>query len=104
MTEAATRQLKRRNAGTTLIEMVISFALLGLFVACATVVITYVTNLYYHVRGESYARQVGDIVVNKIQSEIAGATYNAGDGFPYIDKSDEFEENVVMLEIIETQK
>lgn len=84
----------KKNAGTTLIEMVISFALLGLFVASSTVIITYVTNLYYHVRGESYSRQVGDIVVNKIQKEVAGALYTAGDGYPLIDTTDSEDEDI----------
>jgi len=67
------RECGRR--GTTLIEMVVSFALLGIFVAMSTVIISNVTGLYYHVRGESYARQVGDIVVNKVSSEISGSFY-----------------------------
>ena len=41
----------------------------------STVIISNVTGLYYHVRGESYARQVGDIVVNKVSSEISGSFY-----------------------------
>ena len=66
----------RSNAGMTMIEMVISFMLLSLFVSAAAVVIFNVTNLYYHVRSENYARQVADVVVNKISSEITGAKYN----------------------------
>lgn len=67
-----------RQPGMTLIEMVVSFMLLSLFVSAAAVVIFNITNLYYHVRGENYARQVADIVVNKISSEITGAVYNDG--------------------------
>lgn len=62
----------------TLIEMVVSFALLSLFVSAAAVVIFNITNLYYHVRGENYARQIADIMVNKVSSEIAGAAYMDG--------------------------
>ena len=68
---------KKNNRGTTLVEMVVSFALLSIFVSVSAVVISNVTNLYYHVRGEAYARQVGDILVEKISSEIATAQYSS---------------------------
>lgn len=69
--------IKSSRSGSTLIEMVVSFTLLAIFLSTATVIISNVTNLYYHVRGESYARQVGDIVTQKIVSEISGARYSA---------------------------
>ena len=46
----AYRGQKNKNKGMTLIEMVVSFALLSLFISAAAVVIFNVTNLYYHVR------------------------------------------------------
>ena len=75
------------HLGTTLIEMVVSFALLGIFVSASTVIIFNVTNLYYHVRGENYARQVGDIITGKISAEIEGALYNERNAVmnPYVD-------------------
>ena len=76
MYESLKRQLHKKNKGSTLIEMVVSFALLAIFVSTSVVIISNVTNLYYHVRGESYARQIGDIVVNKISSEVSQAMYN----------------------------
>ncbi len=62
--------------GSTLIEMVVSFTLLAIFVSTAALIISNVTTLYYHVRGESYARQVGDIVTQKISSQIEGSKYS----------------------------
>ena len=70
------RQFHKRNKGTTMVEMVVSFMLLSIFVSSAAVIIFNVTNLYYHVRSESYARQVADIVVNKVSTEITGAYYD----------------------------
>lgn len=64
------------NKGMTLIEMVVSFALLSLFISAAAVVIFNVTNLYYHVRSENYGRQIADIVVEKVTTEISGAKYS----------------------------
>lgn len=67
---------KSRNLGMTMVEMIVSFALLSIIVAASTVIISNVTTLYYRVRGENYARQVSDIVMTKITSEIAGAKYS----------------------------
>ena len=67
---------KRKDKGTTLVEMVVSFTLLAIFVSVSVVIISNVTVLYYRVRGESYARQVGDIITNKVASEISGAQYS----------------------------
>ena len=71
---------RKNNKGMTLIEMIVCFALLSIFVTVSTLVISNVITLYYRVRGESYARQVGDIVMKKITSEIAGAEYSGEDG------------------------
>lgn len=70
------RKLNKENKGTTLIEMIVSFTLLSIFVSASVIVIANVTTLYYRVRGENYARQIGDIVTNKIASEVSGAEYS----------------------------
>ena len=67
------KKVNRDNKGMTLVEMVVSFALLGILVAASTVIISNVTMLYYRVRGENYARQISNIVITKVTSEIAGA-------------------------------
>ncbi len=63
------------NKGMTLVEMIVSFMLLSIFVVMSTIIISNIVALHYRVRGESYARQVGDIVMKKITSEISGAEY-----------------------------
>ena len=60
----------RGNKGTTLIEMIVAFALLGIFLSVATAVIVRIANLYYDIKGETYAEQVSDILLEKISSEI----------------------------------
>ena len=72
------RKLNRHtadNKGMTLVEMIVSFMLLSIFVLMSTIIISNIITLYYRVRGESYARQVSDIVMKKITSEISGAKY-----------------------------
>ena len=70
------RKPNKENTGTTLVEMIVSFTLLAIFVSASVIVIANVTTLYYRGRGENYARQIGDIVTNKIASEVSGAEYS----------------------------
>ncbi len=61
------------NMGTTLIEMLVCFMMLAIFLTAAFSVITHLSKLYYQVKGETYGKQVSDILLTKIQSEIEGA-------------------------------
>ena len=61
------------NAGTTLVEMIVCFALLAIFVTAAASIIASTTNLYYQVKGETYSGQVSDILTEKIASTVEGA-------------------------------
>ena len=72
---------RRGNAGSTLVEMIVCFALLSIFISSAAMIIASVTNLYYQVKGETYSRQVADILIEKLASEIEGAKYNEEMGF-----------------------
>ncbi len=83
MTEKGVCNNRIRNAGSTLVEMIVCFALLGIFMTASTVVITSVTNLYYDVKGETYARQVSDIVLRKIAGEVESARVYASDPFTW---------------------
>ncbi len=84
-----------KNKGMTLVEMIVCFALLSIFVTVSTLVISNVITLYYRVRGESYARQVGDIVAKKITSELSGAEYvNDSSIDPIIEKKNPNDETV----------
>ena len=69
------------NKGSTLVEMVVSFALLGIFLVCAASVIAQIINLYYDAKGKTYANQVADILLEKVSSEIEGAKYDVGATF-----------------------
>jgi len=62
--------------GSTLIEMIVCFALLSLFVTSASMIIASTTNLYHRVKGETNAKQITDIVMEKILYEIEGAKYD----------------------------
>lgn len=66
----------RKNRGMTLVEVTVTFALLGIFLACAASIITMIAGQYYRVNGETYSKQVTDIIMEKISSEIEGAKYD----------------------------
>ena len=65
----------KNNRGTTLIEMIVCFALMGIFIAAAAAIIASITALYYNIKGEIYSREVSDIVLEKVASELDGAEY-----------------------------
>ncbi len=61
------------NKGATLIEMLVCFVMLAIFLVAAFSIITHISSLYYQVKGETYGKQVSDIIMEKAQSEIEGA-------------------------------
>ena len=61
------------NAGLTLTEMIVTFALLALFMVAATRVISYTIGIYYVASGNTYGLQVANMISNKIVGQIEGA-------------------------------
>lgn len=68
---------KLNNAGMTLIELVVSFALLGLFMVAATKVISNTVTLYYSAKSITNGLQVSNIISAKIESELESALCDA---------------------------
>ncbi len=71
-------RFKMNSQGSTLVEMIVVFALLSIFMVAASTIVANIISTYYHVKGETYARQVSDIVMEKAVSEIEGAKYSDG--------------------------
>lgn len=67
----------KQNKGMTLIEMIVTFALLAIFLVSAATIIGTVSVMYYDIKAENYSKQVTDIVLDKIESEVDGARYNS---------------------------
>ena len=82
-------KLNKDHRGTTLVELIVCFALMGIFMSAAAVVISNITNIYYDVKGETYARQVSDIILKRIAGEIEGANISLDnpDSYPVIYRS-----------------
>ncbi len=71
----------KKNKGSTLIELIVCFALLGIFMSAAAVVMSNITNIYFDVKGQTYGRQVAEILMGKITGEIEGAKLSASNPF-----------------------
>jgi prepilin-type N-terminal cleavage/methylation domain-containing protein len=67
------KQIKS-NSGMTLVEMIVSFALLAIFLAATTAILATISNMYFHIKGESASKQISNIILSKISSEIEGST------------------------------
>ncbi len=64
---------KQNDSGVTLVELIVTFALLGIFLVAASGVIIYVMRIYYQASGSSNGLQVSTIISNKIVAQIEGS-------------------------------
>ena len=65
--------LRRNNKGTTLAEMIVTFALIGIFMASAAAVISSAILMHSEITGVMYAQSVGEMVLDKVAGELAAA-------------------------------
>lgn len=66
-------QSLKRKQGVTLVELIVAFALIGLFAAGCSRMIAVSLKTYHQIRGLNDAKQVSDTVMDKICGEIQGA-------------------------------
>lgn len=65
---------KLNNRGFTLVEMIVSFMLIGLFMVAASKVIGNTAMVYYEAKGITDGMQVSSIISSKIRGEIEAAS------------------------------
>lgn len=65
--------VKEDNRGTTLVEMIVTFALVGIFLAAAVSVISSAVVMHSELTGAMYAQNVGELLLDKITGELAAA-------------------------------
>lgn len=73
MREAKISENRIKNRGTTLVELITTFALISLFMVAATKIISNVVTIYYSAKSIASTIQVSDIIATKIEGEIEGA-------------------------------
>ncbi len=71
--------LRRNNKGITLAEMIVTFALIGIFMASAAAVISSAILMHSEITGVMYAQNVGEMILDKVAGELAAAK-NPGSG------------------------
>lgn len=71
--------LRRNNKGTTLAEMIVTFALIGIFMTSAAAVISSAILMHSEITGVMYAQSVGEMILDKVAGELAAAK-NPGSG------------------------
>lgn len=81
------RMQKLNNMGTTLIELLTTFALLGMFMVQASLVISSITSAYYHIKGTDMGMQVADILLDKIAAQLENAQNVSVQSEDYMDAS-----------------
>ena len=62
--------IKLNKKGVTLTEMIVSFALLAIFLVSVTIVMTYAVRNYYEVRRVMSAYSVADLVLDEVKNDI----------------------------------
>lgn len=65
--------LKRDNRGMTLAELIVTFALTGIFLAAVAGVISSSVIVHSELTGTMYAQSVNEILLDKVTGELAGA-------------------------------
>lgn len=65
--------LKDNRRGTTLVEVMVTFALIGLFLLAATTAVSAAMNTFYRMEAISRAIVVSDTILDKAEGELSGA-------------------------------
>lgn len=76
--------LKLNNAGMTLTELIVSFALLALFMVAATRIISYTILLYHQDKGATYGLEVTEMISGKVVSMLENAKQTSETDCPMI--------------------
>lgn len=74
------RNITEDNRGTTLTEMIVTFALIGIFMASAVSVISSAVITHSELTASMYAQSVGEMLLDKVTGELAGARADEGRG------------------------
>lgn len=67
---------KSNTAGTTMVELIVTFALMAIFMSAAVMVLTATMNFHFRVKSTVDASNVIEILLEKVCGEIAGADNN----------------------------
>ncbi|MDE7249229.1 MAG: prepilin-type N-terminal cleavage/methylation domain-containing protein [Lachnospiraceae bacterium] len=72
------KKFSEDNRGLTLTEMVVTFALIGIFMASAVSVISSAVITHSELTASMYAQSVGEMLLDKVTGELAAARADEG--------------------------
>lgn len=74
------KQVLKTKQGATLVEMVVTFALIAIFFAGISTLLYRAMETYHQIRGLNYAEQVSDTLMDKVAGTISKANPSSPDG------------------------
>ena len=87
------KPIQQNNAGMTMVELTVTFAILGLLLVACTRIISYTITIYYNSKAASYGLEVSNMIANQIAGSVEGAKsvpVISADGttISFVDKTD----------------
>ena len=64
------RKIKDNRRGSTLVEVIVTFALIGMFLLAATTAVSAAMNAFYRMESLSRAIVVSDTILDKAQGDV----------------------------------
>ena len=89
MENRVSKKKKLNNKGITLVELVVSFGLLAIFLATAAMCISHAVLFYYHQRQEMAAFTVADLAISEIREDIRSMQGSKFNGYIKVRKKDD---------------
>lgn len=68
------KKIKDNRRGSTLVEVIVTFALIGMFLLAATTAVSAAMNAFYRMESLSRAIVVSDTILDKAQGELSLAS------------------------------
>ncbi len=79
---------KTDNAGLTMVEMIVTFALLGLFMLATCRIIAYTVNIYFAAKGIDDSLVVADLIADKTEGLVGTMTDSSNLDYDIINNAD----------------
>ena len=81
--------LRRNNKGTTLAEMIVTFALVGIFLVSASGIISSAVLVHGELTATMYAQSVGEMLLDKITGELCAASNTGSDAMIITERTEQ---------------
>lgn len=73
---ALLNKIKLNNKGVTLVELVVTFTIMAIFMVCASHIMISTMNIYYQIKGTANGLQVTSLIEKQIAGDLSAALDN----------------------------